>query len=481
MMSFSARRMMTACALAAAGLAAAVVPSVASAAPTCHEGAAIRGKGSSAQKILQKEIWNIQFNTSANPLACNGTQGELGKPKVTYESTGSGVGLESWGVEQKTPGAQELWFAAKNAFVGTEIAPNEKQRSEILSHAEPGTELLEIPVAQPAIAILIHLPKGCLGVEGGPKSGQIALKQKTLEQAFEGKKTKWTQLLNKAKLKEATKKSCEKTAPIKRVVREDGSGTTGAFMKYLNTINKGKVPYEKGQTWAQESELAGNTEWPKEGTDAVLRGNGGGGLVKKVAETEGTIGYANVADARANLAFDPESEENAKKEKGKGGPGTPIFWAVVENAKGTYADPSTNGEVLKKSNSNCEETVYTNGFGKTKKPFPPPGVNELWNEVSVGLTQKNYEPCYLTYDLALTHYKGASKGALAGAGEAEAAEPTEEDALAVSDYIQYELSTGAGGAQEAALGEDYLGDPTNAEPNLNVLKIAQEGAKKIGF
>ncbi len=480
MKSLSARRLVPACAITAAFVAAAAAPSVASAAPHCSKSAeaAIRGKGSSAQKLLQKEIWNVQFNTSANPLACNGTQGEAGTPKVSYESTGSGAGLESWGIEQKKPGEQELWFGPKNAFVGTGIGPNAKQESEITSHTE-GAKVLTIPVAQPAIAILIHLPKGCLGVEGGPKAGTIAIKQKTLEQVFEGKKTKWSQILNKAKMKEATKKSCEKTGKITRAVREDGSGTTDAFMKYLNTIDKNKAAYEGGKTWNQEGEVANNTEWPNQATDPVLKGNGGGGVAKAVAEHEGTIGYANVADARANLAFIPETEENAKHEKGKGGPGTPVFWADVENAKGSYANPSTNGEIAGISNSNCEETVYTNGFGK--KPFPPPGVEETWNEVSVGLTQKNYEPCYLTYDLALTHYKGANKGAIAGAGEAESAEPTEEESNLVSDYIQYELSTGTGGAQEAALGQDYLGDPTNAKAELNVQKLAQEGAKKIGF
>jgi hypothetical protein len=108
-------------------------------------------------------------------------------------------------------------------------------------------------------------------------------------------------------------------------------------------------------------------------------------------------------------------------------------------------------------------------------------VESQWNEVTIGLTQKNYFPCYLTYDLALTHYKGASTGSFAGAGELEPAEPTEEESKTVSDYIQYELSTGAGGGQEAALGQDYLGDPTNSNPELNVLKLAQEGATKIGF
>ena len=44
--------------------------------------------------------------------------------------------------------------------------------------------------------------------------------------------------------------------------------------------------------------------------------------------------------------------------------------------------------------------------------------------------------------------------------------PTKEaEANAVHDYVKYELSTGAGGAQEAAAGQDYLDDPTNANRN----------------
>ena len=108
MKSLSARRLVPAvCAITAAFVAAArSAERCESAAPHCSKSAeaAIRGKGSSAQKLLQKEIWNVQFNTSANPLACNGTQGEAGTPKVSYESTGSGAGLESWGIEQKKPG-----------------------------------------------------------------------------------------------------------------------------------------------------------------------------------------------------------------------------------------------------------------------------------------------------------------------------------------------------------------------------------------
>ena len=35
----------------------------------------------------------------------------------------------------------------------------------------------------------------------------------------------------------------------------------------------------------------------------------------------------------------------------------------------------------------------------------------------------------------------------------------EGEAQAVRDYIKYEVSIGAGGAQGAAEGQDYLGDP----------------------
>ena len=155
---------------------------------------------------------------------------------------------------------------------------------------------------------------------------------------------------------------------------KDGSGTTDQFKHFLNILSKNK-PVIGTETWAQNGEKALNTTWPNEGTDPVEKGKGGGGLVTKVVETEGSIGYANVADARANAAFDPASEG------GTGGPGTSIFWAEVENAKGNkYANPATNGEHKTLGNSNCNETSYSNFEGT--KPFPPPSTTESWNGVA---------------------------------------------------------------------------------------------------
>jgi ABC-type phosphate transport system substrate-binding protein len=459
MMSRSARRMLLACALTAAVVAALVAPGAASAFTLVQcEGGPIHGKGSSAQKLLQINIWNPQFNTSANAKACNGTQGSGGKPAVTYTSTGSGAGLESWGVETKAGG--EIRFGKENAFVGSEIAPNKKQAEEITSHGAGGT-LLTIPVAQPAIAIVMHLPKGCEKATGGLTPGRIALKDATLEKIFQGTVVTWNKILNKAKLvgnAECTAAAL-KTAPIQRVVREDGSGTTDGYMKYLNVIYKKEVA--PGKVWNQLGEVANNTIWPNEGEHPVLRGNGGGGVVKKVAETPGSVGYANLADARANATFVPPA----------GGSEKATFWAEVENNKASYSDPSTNGEVATVADSNCAETLYTNG----KKKFPPPTTQELWNEVTTAKKQKNYDICYITFDLALTKYSAFTKGTTVEEA------PTEAEARSVADYFGYELSTGTGGGQPAAAGNDYAALPTNENPTLSVLKIAQEGVSKVGF
>ncbi len=460
MMSRTARRILPACVISAAFAAALAVPGAASAEFTLQqcEGSGIHGKGSSAQKLLQINVWNKQFNESANAKACNGSQGSGGKPVVSYTSTGSGAGLESWGVETKAGG--EIRFGKENAFVGTEIAPNKKQSEEITSHGTAGT-LLTIPVAQPAIAIVVHLPKGCEKVTGGPTPGRLALKDSTVEKIFQGTATTWNTVLNKATMTGSAEcaKSLQKTLKITRVVREDGSGTTDSFMKYLGVVFKREVA--PGKTWDQLGEPANNTTWPNEAEHPVLRGNGGGGVVKKVAETPGSIGYANVADARANVAFVPPA----------GGAEKAVFWAEVENHKESYSDPSTNGESATIADSNCGETTYTNG----KKKFPPPATTELWNEVAPAKIQKTYDICYITYDLALTKYSAFTKETTVEEA------PTEGEARTVRDYLGYELSTGAGGGQEAAAGNDYAKLPTNENPTLNVLKIAQEGVSKVGF
>src|SRR5262245_38055556 len=98
MSSLTARRVAWACALSVACSTALVATGLASAEPGGEQcsGESNKGKGASLQKLAQIEIWNPDFNKGANPLACSGTQGSKGEPKVEYTSTGSGAFLRSW-------------------------------------------------------------------------------------------------------------------------------------------------------------------------------------------------------------------------------------------------------------------------------------------------------------------------------------------------------------------------------------------------
>ena len=281
----------------------------------------------------------------------------------------------------------------------------------------------------------------------------------------------WKSVLNKAKLEpklcnEETKegKKVEKEQ-IKRVVREEGSGTTGITMKFFNVVNKNKeiIPGSPGKTWKQLGELATNTVWPKEETDPVIKAAKGSGVAKKVSETPSTFGYANVADARVNGEFVEGTTH--------GGPGKEVFWAEVENGKiteggkkvNTYSDPATNGAAAAKGDSNCEATVYSNG----KKAFPPKSANEPWNEVTTELTEKNYVICGFTYDLALDHY-------LTFKSEPPNPEPEEGEARTVYDYDNFSLSTEPGGGQALIhANQDYEQLPSS------ILTIAKAGVERI--
>ena len=454
------RRLPSACLLSVLAATALAAPSVASAAPGGEQcsGVNIEGQGASLQKLSQIETWTPAFNTSANALACSGTQGSTGKPTVTYHSVGSGKGLESFGQEPKT---EVVNYGPKNAYVGTDEPPNPTQKAEIESHN--GGKLLTIPVEQAAVTVSVHLPANCT-LSGGPTPGRIAMKEATVEKIFQDTVTTWKQILNGSKM---TGTGCSTSTPIKRVVRKDGSGTTSLFKKYLNLVYSKEIPTAEGKTWKQLAETAHNTTWPNEAGDPVIRGEGNGGVATEVAANAGSVGYINLADARKNGKFSPPL----------GGSGTPTFWVDIENGKitvegkkvPTYADPSTNGDAESKANSNCEETLYTNG----KKKFPPPLTEEAWNEVSTSKTEKNYVICGFTYDLSLTHFSGVT-------GSLEA--PTAGSVRSAFDYLNFVLATGAGGGQ-TLIGSnvDYLGLPTSEEASKNVLKIAREGVSKIGF
>jgi ABC-type phosphate transport system substrate-binding protein len=452
MPTHSVRRLASSCVISAAAVAALALPSAALAGgpPQCSGESPIKGQGSTAQNLAQTELWTKKFNISANESACNGTQGTLAKPLVEYTGTGSGPGMEAWGL--KGHAVEYKTFA----YVGTDQPPSLSDTAEIDKNGAPGT-LLTIPVLQFAVAIPIHLPANCTATSKAAP-GRLVLDNTTLEEIFRGVITKWSEITEDNDKVSGT--GCNPAATIERFVRLEGSGTTATFKKYLYLINKGAV--DGGQTWEQLAEAVENTEWPSEGT--VGRGKGGKKLAEEVAATESSIGYANLADVRKTKSFSGTGN----------GAGSGKFWAEVESngvkPKGKYADPATNGDAEALGKSNCVGEKYTNG----SKAFPPKNALESWSEVTTSTKQKKYSICGFTYDLSFTHF-----------GDYPGTTPAE--AQAAKDYLQFEVNDAAEGGQQEIEGEasfdptgtDYLALPTGSK-KTNVLKIAEEGAALIG-
>jgi ABC-type phosphate transport system substrate-binding protein len=371
-------------------------------------------------------------------------------------------------------------------FVGTDNPPTEAVREKIEEQSESKTvtktDLLTIPTLQAAVTLIVRLPTGCTAestVAGSPK--RLVLGDSEVEKIFRRKVTKWSQIKESGdKLVGSACTKAVKASAITRVVREDGSGTTAIFKKWLELVNgkgetaAGEVCDSAKETWLQCAEeptasgTAHNTNWPDEETDLV-RGNGSGGVIEKVEETPGSIGYVVLANASAGKGKFIGFQRGTK-----GGEGTEEFRVEVENGKKVYSEPSTDRDAEAKAQSNCADTDYVKINPKTGKPekgkFPPQSAEDLWNLVSAEVVEKNYTLCGFTYDLALTDYhEYAGHGA------------TEAETTTAGDYLEWVLNDEADGGQALIENEtDYLGLPKK-EGKEDVLRIAQEGAAKIDF
>jgi len=424
----------------------------AQAATTQCSGGNITGQGANVMKIAYQNVFDPDFNTSTNALACSGTQGTGGKPTVSYNATSSGIGLESWGV-----GGKSASFGSTNAFVVTEEPPNPTEKTEIENNeATKGSvanSLLTIPVAQEAIAIDVHLPANCTATST-PAPGRLVFTNKVLQEIFLGTISTWSAISGAGDT--LTGSGC--SSSITRVVRLDSAGSTHILKKYLNLINPNAFTTENAtsETWEQLSEGPGNTVWPA-ATVPVLRPakTGDTAEVAKVAETAGSIGYSSLANARANSAFVPPA----------GGKEQPTFWAPIQNSgvgtiKQTFADPSTDGESATTADANCAKEKYTNGKG-TK--FPPASVQDTWQAVTTETKQKNYPLCGIAYELSLTKYS-AYPGTSA------------EEEQTVHDSLGFNLATKTGGGQ-TLLNEAH--DYEELPKTLDTESV--KGVKLVGF
>jgi phosphate transport system substrate-binding protein len=178
--------------------------------------------------------------------------------KINYQGVGSGAGIQQFT-------QQTVDFGASDAF----MKPDELAAAE---QGRPGAKVLHIPTVFGAVVLAYNLP----GVE------ELKLDADAIANIFLGKITKWDDAALQA-LNPGVKLP---GSAIQVVHRSDSSGTTNAFTSYLAAVNA---------DW-QSGPGAGKTvNWA-----VGVGGKGNDGVAAVVKQTEGSIGYVELAYAVQN-------------------------------------------------------------------------------------------------------------------------------------------------------------------------------------
>ena len=178
--------------------------------------------------------------------------------EFNYQSIGSGGG-----VKQVTEGTVD--FGASDAFLTDEQLQEIKKKR--------GTEVLHIPTVMGAVVVSYNLPSVGQGLKLTPD---------VLADIFLGKIKMW----NDGRITKINKGKKLPKRPILVVHRSDGSGTTSIFTDYLSKVSK---------TWEKKVGMGKAVNWP-----IGLGGKGNDGVAGLVKQTEGSIGYIELAYAVQN-------------------------------------------------------------------------------------------------------------------------------------------------------------------------------------
>lgn len=374
---------------AAAGLA---TGAPAASAAACES---ITGSGSSLQNLAHKSVWEGEweatgFSVSQEGLTCEKTT------TVTYEPTSSGKGLGEWGAKGGTLVVSEGFNKDKlDEFVGTDVGPegtassgqigNMDEAGKDLAGKEPTKKnaVIAVPVAQSAISVIISLPKGCTasGTEATVSNMALAEEWNKNEVSYE------------SLLKGMTFSGTCSGHPTLEA-REVPSGTTAGFKRYLDDLE----PAVYGECTATAEKAESATCWPEVGNKHETGNETGGELATKVYETEGSTGYADLADARAHgfkaAVGTPEKHTVGSEE----------FQSIIVRVPNGGATLGSEGHA-----ESPEGTESAANCGKAEYPEPATvGPNVDWSGAKQGNatsdTEGVYPICTLTFDVAWEHY-----------------------------------------------------------------------------
>jgi phosphate transport system substrate-binding protein len=178
--------------------------------------------------------------------------------EFNYQSIGSGGGIK-----QVTEGTVD--------FGASDAALNESQMAAIKD--KQNSEILHIPTVMGAVVVTYNFPAA---------GKDLKLTPDVLAKIFLGQITKWND-------KEITSINPGKNLPDELIIvvhRSDGSGTSSIFTYYLNKVSK---------TWSLNVGMGTSVNWP-----VGLGGKGNEGVAGLVKQSEGAIGYVELAYAVKN-------------------------------------------------------------------------------------------------------------------------------------------------------------------------------------
>jgi phosphate transport system substrate-binding protein len=178
--------------------------------------------------------------------------------EFNYQSIGSGGGIK-----QVIEGTVD--FGASDAPMSDEQIKQVKEKR--------GTEILHIPTVMGAVVITYNLPSVGKGLKLTPE---------VLSAIYLGEITKW----NDSRITSLNQGKKLPNEAIFVTHRSDGSGTTNIFTGYLSKVSS---------TWKSKVGQGTSVDWP-----AGLGGKGNEGVAGLVKQSEGSIGYVELAYAEQN-------------------------------------------------------------------------------------------------------------------------------------------------------------------------------------
>lgn len=193
--------------------------------------------------------------------------------EINYQSIGSGGGRQQ--------------FLAKTVAFGASDAP---LTDEQLAQAGGTANVEHIPVTQGSVVIAYNLP----GV-----SKQLQFSPESIAGMYLGTIRMW----NDPKIAADNPGVSLPTKPVLVVHRSDGSGTTDIFTDYLSKVS--------GE-WKSKVGHGTSVQWP-----VGIGGQGNEGVANQVRNTQGGVGYIELAYARQNK----------------------IPYGSVKNEAGNYVEP----------------------------------------------------------------------------------------------------------------------------------------------